>query len=45
VDTNKADILVRVMNFGNTAKDNIKIGIEHIKTASRRVIAVFNKED
>ena len=45
IDTNKADIFVRVMNFGNKAKDNIAIGIKEIKTAGRRVVAIFTKDD
>lgn len=45
VDSDKADILVKVMNFGNKAKDNISIGIEHIKTATKRVVAIFTPDD
>lgn len=45
INTNKADIFVRVINFGNTIKDNIAIGINEIKSVGRRVVAIFSHDD
>ena len=45
VSVDKADILVKVLNFGNTVKSNITVGVEHIKHITKQVVAMFNIED
>lgn len=45
VQRNKAEIVLRVMNLINTAKDKMFVGVDSIKKASRRVSAVFRRTD
>lgn len=44
VHTNKADMIVKVINFANNMKDKVAVGVEKIKTAKRTVAARFHKE-
>ena len=41
----KAEIIIRVMNFVNTVRDRMYVGVDTIKKASKRVTAVFNRKD
>lgn len=44
VDVMNADKIVRVMNFVDSIKNKLMIGVEHMKYVGKRVVAVFKKD-
>lgn len=44
VDVCNADKMVKVINFVNSAKTRLVVGVEHIKQFAGNVVAIFNKD-
>jgi Ni2+-binding GTPase involved in maturation of urease and hydrogenase len=41
----RAEIIIKVMNLYNTVKDNMYVGVNSFKRASKRVTAIFTRKD
>jgi hypothetical protein len=45
VETDKADLAITIINWANRLKENISVGINHIKRVGGKVTALFSRDD